>query len=39
MSSEAEKLKDLLDMGFIGEEEYARRYAELTGSRTPHFTC
>lgn len=26
------KLKDLLDMGFIHEEEYRQRYADLTGS-------
>jgi hypothetical protein len=26
------KLKDLLDMGFIHEDEYRQRFADLTGS-------
>ena len=32
------KLKDLLDMGFIHEDEYRQRFADLTGSAPPTAT-
>jgi hypothetical protein len=35
MEREKLKLKDLLDMGFIHEEEYRQRFADLTGAAPP----